>query len=99
MIFLLEVVSNLSNVFLLNKILPFLIKQEKRKWKMIEQDTHDGGKSSHHDVSVAYCSKVAKDRLSILPINGTDKLFSFRLTNKLRLYGLRQNESVPNCFY
>ena len=64
-----------------------LISYETMTWSEIDKITNDKGKSKHHFVEVKNFIKEAQDRLRSLNITD-DTLYSFALTNKLRLYGI-----------
>lgn len=51
-------------------------------------DKSDGNK--HHSIPKNKCCKEAQQRLAEIKQDDVDELFSLRLTNKLRLFGIRQ---------
>lgn len=51
-------------------------------------DKKDG--NMHHNVSVERCSKDAQKRLAELKADDLDEVFSLRLSNKHRLYGVKE---------
>lgn len=44
----------------------------------------------HHNVSVQKCCKEAQERLAELRFDDVDEIFSLRLTNKHRLFGIKE---------
>ena len=63
---------------------------EKMTWNQIKQAA--GGRSSgtnSHPLSIDDFSKEAQKRLEQLKLDDNDELFSLRLNNTLRLYGIR----------
>ncbi len=50
-------------------------------------DKRSGNK--HHLIDVTACCKNAQDRLAAIKQDDVDQLFSLRLRNKLRLFGIR----------
>lgn len=63
---------------------------EKMTWNQIKQAA--GGRSSgtnSHSLPIDGFSKEAKKRLEQLKLDDNDELFSLRLNNTLRLYGIR----------
>jgi len=59
-------------------------------WRDIERQTHDNNKSSSHFVKVNNLNKEAQSCLEDFRIFD-DELFSLRITNKERIYGLLNN--------
>lgn len=70
-------------------------------WSAIECQTHDGGKSKHHFLdNLNKLSKEAKERIKKLKIDDlADTIFSFALTNKIRIIGLRQGDYFYVLWY
>lgn len=63
----------------------------RRKWSELKNDTHDNGKSKHHFLADAVLSNEAERRISKLHLEERrDQIFSIRLTNKIRIIGLRE---------
>lgn len=50
--------------------------------------------TNHHSVPVAKCNRAARDRLKDLNLDDCDELFSLRLSNKERLYGIRDRRAL-----
>ena len=70
-------------------------------WREIAEHTHDESKSKHHFLDYEGLSDAAKKRLEAKKI-GNDKweqIFSFALTNKLRIIGLREDEKFHVLWY
>ena len=78
---------SLKKANLYDSIILKLSSYETMTWLEIDTSTHDKGKSKNHWVDVKNFIKEAKDRLQHLNIEN-DTLYSFALTNKLRLYGI-----------
>lgn len=58
-------------------------------WNEIDKQTHDNGKSSNHFVKIENFTKKAKDRFNELNLDEfSDNVYSIRLKNKERLYGI-----------
>lgn len=82
-------------------ILEKIISYSSMTWREIAEHTHDNGKSKHHFLDYKGLSDLAKKRLEEKAI-GDDKweqIFSFALTNKLRVIGLRENEKFHVLWY
>lgn len=81
------------------RIIDFLIHYSKRTWADIERDTHDDGRSKHHfQKDKTKFSKEANERIKKMQIDdevNSGALYSFSLTNKMRVWGLR----YENRFY
>jgi len=73
-------------------ILDKLINYESMTWAEIMKQTHDKGKSKHHFLNPMGLSKEAKERLSFCGLDDefSENIFSFALTNKLRVIGIRE---------
>lgn len=72
------------------------------KWTDIMMQTHDRkNKSKHHYLSDAsHLSPDARERLQKMQQeDNTDALFSFALTNKLRLIGFREGDDFHVLWY
>ncbi len=52
-------------------------------------------KKKHHSVKCSKLTKPARDRLKVIKLDDTEKLFSLYFRAKLRLYGIRHG----NVFY
>lgn len=80
------------------------------KWREVLQHLHDfegmtwgdiiaqsGGRAhgtNHHPLPVDGLTKEAQDRLVELGHDDIDEVFSFRITNTLRLYGIREDRTL-----
>lgn len=80
--------TELSETSFMRYILPKLRDFEKTTWDTINKQTHDDGKSSNHYVDSKDFCKRAQDRLSALKLDDAE-LYSLRIDNKKRLYGIR----------
>lgn len=83
----------------IERIIDFLIHYSKRTWADIDRDTHDDGRSKHHfQKDKTKLSKEANERIKKMEIEDEvddGALYSFSLTNKIRIWGLR----YKNFFY
>ena len=79
--------GDMDGTFILEKIIQF----SRRTWGEIRKDTHDkSNKSQHHFLSEDGLSQDAKDRIARLKLaEKTDQIYSIRLSNKIRIIGLR----------
>lgn len=71
-------------------VLAALVSFEKMTWAKLKETA--GGRNhgtNHHSLTTGAFCKDAKDRLVELKLDEYDELFSLRLTNRLRLYGIR----------
>lgn len=85
-----EVSICIKRLFFLEKLLPKLRDLENSTWEIIDRATHDNGRSSNHNDSVANLSKEAQDRLSELNFSDRSEIYSLRLENKIRIFGFRE---------
>lgn len=71
------------------------------KWTEIQMQTHDHGKSKHHPLTDASrLSDAARERLHEMQKEDlVERLFSFALTNKLRLIGFRFGDDFHVLWY
>ena len=73
------------------KIASHKVNLERMKWSEIIKQTHDSGKSSNHYITADKLCKEAQNMLSELQLEEYgDMIFSLRLNNKCRLFGLLQ---------
>ncbi len=71
-------------------ILSHLISFEGLTWARLKEQA--GGRrrgTNHHSIEIAEFTAAARRRLSELHLDEFDSLFSLRITNTLRLYGIR----------
>ncbi|HEV3039422.1 MAG TPA: hypothetical protein VHA33_16730 [Candidatus Angelobacter sp.] len=71
-------------------ILVHLVAFEGMTWAAIKLQA--GGRrqgTNHHPIEIAEFNKPARDRLEELHLDDYESLFSLRITNTLRLYGVR----------
>lgn len=81
-------------------VLEKIIEYSSMTWADIKKQTHDYGKSKHHYLAVDKLSKDAKDRLNTKKLmDYNDSIFSFALTNKLRIVGIRSEEFFYVLWY
>ena len=77
-----------------------LLEYSKMAWCEIKRQTHDGGKSKHHELSQKTLSKDAMSRITAKNLEEkTDTLFSFALNNKVRVIGLRNGAEFQAIWY
>lgn len=70
-------------------IVEHLVNHERMTWNEIFKKTHDGNKSSNHYISPDKICKDAQDRFKELNLEEyADFLYSIRLNNKIRIFGL-----------
>ncbi len=82
--------SNLKEIF--DKLLGY----SSMTWAEVKSQTHDKGKSKHHNLNRQKLSKDAMNRVqAICDEDDYDSIFSFALQNKLRIIGVRKR----NFFY
>lgn len=75
-------------------ILSWMIVMSNRTWSEIRRDTHDASdKTCHHYLDFDGMSKEAKERVKLMiPEEDREDIFSLRITNLLRIIGLRKDE-------
>jgi len=86
--------NKLENISIIG-ILSHLADFEGMTWQQIKQQA--GGRrhgTNSHSLKLDGFSKDAKDRLKELKLDDQDVLFSLRLTNTTRLYGIRQGRTL-----
>ncbi len=77
--------SNLKEIF--DKLLGY----SSMTWAEVKSQTHDKGKSKHHNLNRQKLSKYAMNRVqAICDEDDYDSIFSFALQNKLRIIGVRK---------
>ncbi len=74
------------------KVIKHLNSFETMTWSALKQQS--GGKAegrgtNHHPIPIANFTKSARNRLEVLKLDDVDELFSLRLTNTIRLYGIK----------
>lgn len=81
-------------------ILEKMVQYSTMTWAEVKQATHDGGRNKNHYLDLNLISKEAKDRLKFLGLEeDTDSIFSFAITNKLRIIGIRKEEKFYVLWY
>jgi len=84
-----------------NRVLPTLCDFERMTWSQIEQAA--GGRSAgtnHHSLAVPDdITKEAIDRLIELKLENVPQLYSLRLTNLIRIIGIRDNDTFNLLWY
>jgi hypothetical protein len=82
------------------EVLDKIIKYSSMTWREILQQTHDGGKSKHHFLRYESLSGEAQMRLQSKKLEeASDSIFSFALTNLLRIIGIRDKEKFHVLWY
>lgn len=77
-----------------------LISYSSMTWGEIKRQTHDNGKSKHHIISVDSMCNEAVSRLVKRELEEySDSIFSFALTNKLRVIGIKDEEHFHVLWY
>ena len=80
-----------------------MISYSSMTWVEVKRQTHDGGKSKHHFLDVSGMSDSAKSRLKFKLSDDEDdvfdSVFSFALTNRLRIVGIRQDRFFHVMWY
>lgn len=78
-----------------------LISFSSMTWSEVLAQKHDKAqKTKHHLLEFDSLSKPAKDRISALKLEqDTDRIFSFALTNTMRIIGLRDGEKFCVKWY
>ena len=82
------------------EIVPKLQNFETMTWAEINQAA--GGRkhgNNHHSVSVEGLTRKAQKRLSEINQDDVDEIFSFRLTGKKRIYGIREGRVLKLLWY
>ena len=79
----------------MRKIFDKMISYSTMTWGQIKQQTHDDGRSKHHFLDLKGMSDSAKKRIG----EDTDAIFSFALTNTLRIIGIRENRYFHVVWY
>lgn len=77
------------------QILPALKAIEGMTWASLKGAA--GGRAqgtNHHSLSVDECTKTARDRLVVLRLDDYDQIFSLRLANTVRIYGIRDGRAL-----
>lgn len=77
------------------KILQLFCSLEKITWAELKRQA--GGRThgtNHHSLPVAEFAKTARDRLQELKLDDYSDLFSVRLNNTIRIYGIREGKAL-----
>ena len=85
--------------------LPDLVREwasnfEKQTW--FELMSASGGKTlgtNHHRIEIEKLSKLAKDRLTALKKDDLDSVFSFRISSRARVYGIKDRRAFCALWY
>lgn len=82
------------------EVLEKMIAYSSMTWAEIKKQTHDGGKSKHHEIDAASLSSEAVERIRAKKLEeATDSIFSFALQNKLRILGIREGRYFHVLWY
>lgn len=82
------------------EIIQALTNFERMTWGEINKQTHDNGKSSNHPVRPYKLSKEAQNRFAELKLDEyADQLYSLRLKNKTRIYGILRDGIFSILWY
>jgi hypothetical protein len=69
-------------------------------WASIGRVTHDDGQSKHHELAFHGISDAGKERIRVKRMEqDIDAIFSFALTNKVRLIGMREGRVFYVIWY
>lgn len=88
--------NNIKEIFF------FLSSLEGMSWHDIKQQNGGRGKNggtNHHPVLISDLTKVAKDRLNYLKLDDHEELFSLRVNNTRRIYGIKHNRILKILWY
>ena len=81
-------------------VLEKIIHYSMRTWKDIKGEKHDSGKTKHHFLSYEALSEKAKARIRKLQLEeNLDSIFSMRMSNMVRIVGLRDGEKFIVKWY
>jgi hypothetical protein len=81
-------------------VLLSIVEYSGRKWKEIDTETHDNGKSKHHFLEYDKLSFRARQRIVAKRLQqDTDLIFSLRLSNKVRIIGLRKDDRLEVIWF
>lgn len=73
---------------------------ETMTWGEIFKAVGDKGSGNmHHNISVDACVKLARERLAELHLDDVDEIFSLRLNNKTRLWGIKEGRVLRFIWY
>ncbi len=82
------------------EVMEKMIAYSSMTWAEIKRQTHDGGKSKHHEIDVESLSLKAVERIRAKHLEeATDSIFSFALQNKLRILGIREGRFFHVLWY
>lgn len=82
------------------QILGIIIEYSNMTWADIRGSTHDDGKSKHHYISADDFSHDATKRFNALKLSEEeDALFSLAITNKIRIFGIRNGSKFHPIWY
>ena len=77
-----------------------LISLSTMTWSEIKKATHDKGKSKNHELNYEGICAEGKDRIREKKLTeDADSIFSFALTNKIRLIGLKEGRVFYVIWY
>ena len=83
-----------------SQIIQALTNFERMTWDEINKQTHDNGKSSNHLVCLYDLSKEAQNRFTELKLGEyADQIYSLRLMNKTRIYGILRDGILSVLWY
>lgn len=86
--------------FLHYEVMEKIINYSSMTWAEVKRQTHDGGKSKHHMLSVDSLSDDAIERLEAKHLcEYSDSIFSLALRNRLRIVGIRDKEFFYVLWY
>lgn len=81
-------------------VLEKMISYSSMTWRDIMNQTHDDNRSKNHFLAPESISTAAIKRLEAKHLEDySDNIFSFALTNKIRIVGIRDNEIFKVLWY
>jgi hypothetical protein len=84
------------------RLLRSLVSLEGLTWAKLKEQCGGrggGGGTNHHSLALDELCKDARDRLLELKLDECDVIFSLRLTNTLRIYGIREGRVLSLVWY
>ena len=86
-----EILNCIGQNIFWTHIYPKLRHFESTNWNDLIRETHDKfGKTKHHSVDVSSLIPAAKKRLRELNLDDIEELFSLRIDNLIRIWGIRK---------
>lgn len=86
----------------IKEIFFFLSSLEGMSWHDIKQQNGGrgiNGGTNHHSVLISDLTKLAKNRMNYLKLDEHEELFSLRVNNTRRIYGIKHNKILKILWY